>query len=202
MCVGNSTTFDAGWGKCHTYAPSIGNFSSNFHYCDQDYDGTYFARQVCQECGKCEGSSKGDNPGTCMGYNPMCGGSVCVAVKNDGTAEAWGESSFGGDTSGVDLTNVKSAMCGIYACVALKNDGTAEAWGRSEWGGDASRVDLTNVQSAMCGESACVAVKNDGTAEAWGYPEYGGDASGVDLTNVKSAMCDIACVAVKNDGTA
>ena len=44
----------------------------------------------------------------------MCGGSVCVAVKNDGTAEAWGDSDYGGDASGVDLTNVKSAMCGRY----------------------------------------------------------------------------------------
>lgn len=32
-----------------------------------------------------------------------CGGSACVARKTDGTAEAWGSSSFGGDASGVNL---------------------------------------------------------------------------------------------------
>jgi len=124
-------------------------------------------------------------------------------VKNDGTAEAWGISSRGGDASSVDLTNVASAMCGGYACVAVKNDGTAETWGHSSRGGDTSSVDLTNVASAMCGNYACVAVKNDGTAEAWGLSSNGGYASSVDLTNVASAMCGWgACVAVKNDGTA
>ena len=80
----------------------------------------------------------------------MCGGNACVAVKNDGTAEAWGISSRGGDASSVDLTNVKSAMCGWYACVALKNDGTAEAWGDSSYGGDASTVDLTDLMIPPC----------------------------------------------------
>jgi len=126
-----------------------------------------------------------------------------VAFKNDGTAEAWGQSGRGGDASNVDLTNVVDAMCGTYACVAVKNDGTAEAWGHSSFGGDASSVDLTNVAHAMCGGNACVAVKNDGTAEAWGRSSNGGDASDVDLTNVVHAMCGYyACVAVKNDGTA
>eukprot|EP00959_Pyramimonas_sp_CCMP1952_P006815 142366-Pyramimonas_sp.AAC.1 len=36
----------------------------------------------------------------------MCGGYVCVARKNDGTAVAWGSSSHGGDASSVDLTNL------------------------------------------------------------------------------------------------
>merc|ERR1712194_392305 len=54
--------------------------------------------------------------------NPMCGSSACVAVKNDGTAVAWGHGSYGGDASSVDLTNIAAAMCGGSECVAVKND--------------------------------------------------------------------------------
>ena len=43
--------------------------------------------------------------------NAMCGSYVCVAVKNDGTAETWGDSDPGGDASTVDLTNIKSTYC-------------------------------------------------------------------------------------------
>ncbi|CAK0892911.1 unnamed protein product [Prorocentrum cordatum] len=39
----------------------------------------------------------------------MCGGFACVARKNDGTAVAWGSPYYGGDASGVDLTNVQVA---------------------------------------------------------------------------------------------
>merc|ERR1719231_1049435 len=74
-----------------------------------------------------------------------CGGYMCVALKDDGTAEAWGYSDYGGDASGVDLTDVTDISCGQKACVALKEDGTAEVWGDSNYGGDASGVDLTNV---------------------------------------------------------
>ena len=94
----------------------------------------------------------------------MCGGHACVARKDDGTAVAWGDSSKGGDASGVDLTTVAHIWCGVYACVALKNDGSAEAWGGN--GGNTYWVDLTNVADISCGAYACVARKNDGSAEA------------------------------------
>jgi len=32
----------------------------------------------------------------------MCGGRACVALKNDGTAEAWGHGLYGGDASSVN----------------------------------------------------------------------------------------------------
>jgi alpha-tubulin suppressor-like RCC1 family protein len=51
-----------------------------------------------------------------------CGGAACVALKEDGTAEAWGSSNNGGDASSVDLTSVVSISCGGAACVALKDD--------------------------------------------------------------------------------
>ena len=57
----------------------------------------------------------------------MCGGEVCVARKNDGTAVAWGDDMFGGDASSVNLTDVDDIMCEGHACVVHKNDGTAVA---------------------------------------------------------------------------
>merc|ERR1712153_224922 len=141
-----------------------------------------------------------------------CGRYLCVALKADRTAEAWGDNTYGGstkhghtvsDASSVDLTNVVDISCGDHACVALKADGTAEAWGRASYGGDASNVDLTNVVDISCDDRQCVARKSDGTAEAWGESSEGGDASSVDLTNVVDISCGMrACVALKGDGTA
>ena len=39
-----------------------------------------------------------------------CGFSVCVALKADGTAEAWGDADKGGDASGVKLVDVVDIM--------------------------------------------------------------------------------------------
>ena len=51
----------------------------------------------------------------------MCGDHACVAVKDDGSAVAWGHPQAGGDTSGVDLSSgVVSAQCGGGACVVVK----------------------------------------------------------------------------------
>merc|ERR1712174_169406 len=63
-----------------------------------------------------------------------------------------GPAEHGGDSSGVDLTNVESAMCGGHACIAMNYDGTAQTWGDVQYGGDISTVDLTNLK--MCGKAA------------------------------------------------
>ena len=114
----------------------------------------------------------------------------CVAVKDDGSAVAWGHPQAGGDTSGVDLSSgVVSAMCGGYACVAVKADGSAVAWGDPARGGDvrpssafSGGADLSSgVATAMCGWEACVAAKQDTSAVAWGYKSAGGDAAGTSM---------------------
>merc|ERR1712117_226430 len=106
---------------------------------------------------------------------------VAVVLRNDGTAESWGITSYGG---GASFTNVKDINCGYYACIAVKNDGTAETFGHTMFGGDSSSVTLTNVASTMCGGSACAVLRNDGTGETWGASAWG---AGVQLTNIK--MC-------------
>merc|ERR1719502_915588 len=49
-CLGDSATYDAGYGPCPTYAPG----AYNNYWCpyDKTADGLY-AEQVCSECGKC-----------------------------------------------------------------------------------------------------------------------------------------------------
>merc|ERR1719483_1889977 len=47
-CVGDSSTFNAGWGGCDTYA------KSNFNYCNGDSDGTNYVYEVCDQCQQCQ----------------------------------------------------------------------------------------------------------------------------------------------------
>lgn len=50
-CVGDRSTYDAGWGKCDTYD------DHNSLYCDQDTDDNgILAEDACSECGKCTDS--------------------------------------------------------------------------------------------------------------------------------------------------
>jgi len=49
-CVGDSSTFNAGYGGCDTYYSG----SSNYNYCNCDFSCPYFASDVCPGCGACE----------------------------------------------------------------------------------------------------------------------------------------------------
>ena len=50
-CVGDASTWDAGWGTCDTYDAS--DNSGNHKYCEEDIVDGQYASQVCQECGAC-----------------------------------------------------------------------------------------------------------------------------------------------------
>ena len=49
QCVGDASTWNAGWGKCATYV--VG--ASNNAYCNEDFKDGQFAYEVCKECGEC-----------------------------------------------------------------------------------------------------------------------------------------------------
>jgi hypothetical protein len=123
-----------------------------------------------------------------------CGG-ACALVLADGTVITFGHSLLGGDSSGVDLTNVCSVDCGSGACGALKDDGTAVFWGYDYYGGDSTDIDLTSVSSISCGESSCMVRRADGSASIWPEAQFMNEgsitsaAAGVDLSNV----CVISC---------
>ena len=54
-CVGDASTFNAGYGKCNTYGANH-TPTSNHAYCPTDSSGGHYAHQVCEECGKCVAS--------------------------------------------------------------------------------------------------------------------------------------------------
>ena len=119
---------------------------------------------------------------------------VFAALKNDGTVVTWGNNDYdvrllavggdpeyGGDSSEVDLSNVKTVFSTESAFAALKNDGTVVTWGVSYSGGDSSDVEISNVKTVFSTDKAFAALKNDGTVVTWGDSSRGGDSSGVDF---------------------
>ena len=81
----------------------------------------------------------------------LCGGNMCVAVFNNGAAEAWGDPLFGGSPQYAELG-------GVIVPVVM----------------DASSAGAI-VVAASCGESACAVKFQDGSARTWGWKSIGGD---------------------------
>ena len=120
-----------------------------------------------------------------------------LAVKNDGTVEAWGWNSrdanlsygqLGDGTTTwvrqtpapvVGLTDVKGVAAGYWHSLAVKNDGTVWAWGSNTSGelGDGTTTDrliavqvlgLTDMVAVAAGQWFSIALKGDGTVWGWG----------------------------------
>jgi hypothetical protein len=82
-CQGDSDTWNAGWGLCHTYAPG----ETNNYWCDKDQgpNGLY-AQDVCSECGVCT-----DSPVTTAAPVPTNDGGLPDCQGDDATWDAgWG----------------------------------------------------------------------------------------------------------------
>eukprot|EP00746_Dinoflagellata_sp_MGD_P021837 gnl/MRDRNA2_/MRDRNA2_15100_c0_seq1.p1 gnl/MRDRNA2_/MRDRNA2_15100_c0~~gnl/MRDRNA2_/MRDRNA2_15100_c0_seq1.p1 ORF type:complete len:611 (+),score=74.11 gnl/MRDRNA2_/MRDRNA2_15100_c0_seq1:42-1835(+) len=153
---------------------------------------------------------------------------AAAAVKDDGSAVAWGDLCFGGDCSHVQQlmnSGVKSVHSTMAAFSALRADGSVFAWGDADCGGNCKHVQEqlnSDVQSVYSTNKAFAALKIDGTVVVWGHKDYGGDSSifrdgrvrpfmrqylqqvggGNKLINVKAIYAtDTAFAAVKVDGT-
>ncbi|TXI41162.1 MAG: DUF4347 domain-containing protein [Nitrosomonas sp.] len=139
-----------------------------------------------------------------------------AALKADGSVVTWGDSSYGGDSSGVasKLVNVKQIYSNRSAFAALKEDGTVVAWGHPNFGGtDSPSVisKLVNVKQIYSTGEAFAALREDGTVVAWGYTlaggsdSYGGDTISSEashLLNVKQIFSTgSAFAALTEDGT-
>ncbi|MCG6461058.1 hypothetical protein K6U44_11440, partial [Vibrio parahaemolyticus] len=118
------------------------------------------------------------------------------ALKSDGTVVVWGNASSGGDSTGVDLTNVKEVIPVGNAFTALKNDGTAVSWGSYM---DSIGVDLIDIEQVVAHPqgSAFSAIKTDKSVISWGNAAAGGDNTTVEsdlfgierLFSARSAFC-------------
>ena len=109
----------------------------------------------------------------------------CVALKEDGTLQAWGLNDYGQTNVPVGLSNVVSLAVGRTHNLALRADGTVVGWGFNRAGqatgiantnaisvssGEVSvegRV-LTDVAAIAAGRGYSLAIKKDGTVVGWG----------------------------------
>ena len=145
-----------------------------------------------------------------------------AVVNEDGSATAWGDKSFGGDTGEIQLklnSGVKEIFSSRGAFAALKNDGSVVTWGSENYGGDSSKVqgDLASgvIQiystsensGSKVGSGAFAALKEDGSVVTWGG---GGDMYGADSSGAKDRLScgvvsvtttDSAFAALKKDGS-
>ncbi len=112
-------------------------------------------------------------------------GHAFVAVRNDGSAHAWGDRQLGG--GGVSVANVQSVATSDGAFAALRNDGTVFAWGSDFHGGSAPEG-LAGVTSIASTTYAFAARKNDGSVVTWGAAFAGGDSSSVALADVEEIV--------------
>jgi hypothetical protein len=140
-----------------------------------------------------------------------------AALRTDGSVVTWGDSYYGGDSSGVaaalngtvDVTQIFSTE---YAFAALRTDGSVVTWGVSYYGGNSSAVaaalngtvDVTQIFSTG---AAFAALRTDGSVVSWGDSRYGADSSAVasqldgsiDVTQIFST--EYAFAALRADGS-
>jgi alpha-tubulin suppressor-like RCC1 family protein len=121
------------------------------------------------------------------------GGSHSLALKRDGTVDAWGSNQYGALGNGttqhaampvpVRINRVVAIAAGNDFSVALRDDGSVWAWGANNWGqlGDATRnqrttpapiADLARVRRIVTGGVGGVALRDDGAVWVWGLANY------------------------------
>jgi hypothetical protein len=90
--------------------------------------------------------------------------SANIILKTDGTATTWGNTTHGGVSSNLTLTNIKEVVTGGKNMTVLKSDGTMDTWSNNT---DQSTT-ATNVKKVVSGLSGnVIALKADGTVEYW-----------------------------------
>ena len=132
------------------------------------------------------------------------GWSHSLALKSDGTVEAWG-----GDYTGKGLNSVPPGLSNVVAIaaeqiynLALKSDGTVVSWGNSLIPVCSGVTGLTEVVAIAAGQEHGVALKSNGSVVAWGTNNYGQCNVPSGLTNVIAiAAAARHSLAVKSDGT-
>lgn len=128
--------------------------------------------------------------------NVTAGQGYVLAVKSDGTVEAWGAPYFDeGQTSvPAGLSGVVMVSASTRHVLALKDDGTVIGWGRNVDGQISIPAGLSGVAQVAAGASFSAALKSDGTVVAWGD-------SGSNRTNVPSGLSGVVKIAAGYDHT-
>lgn len=154
-----------------------------------------------------------------------CGYAHSLALKNDGTAWAWGnnpngELGIGNNTNSnvpiqiSSLSGVRAVSGGCYHSVVLKNDGTVWTFGSNLGGqlGNGNNTDsnipvqvnllsgIISISSSFSDHS--IALKNDGTLWAWGINGFGelgnGSFSDSNIPIQVPGLCQVADAVSEN----
>jgi alpha-tubulin suppressor-like RCC1 family protein len=124
-----------------------------------------------------------------------------IALKGDGTVQAWGDVSIP-----PDLSNVRAIYSTNLAFAAiLKDDGSVRAWGSSTYGATSVPQGLVGVRVISSSKQAFAALKEDGTIETWGklgYEGFPASSMPAGLAGVRAIYsAEYAFAALKWDGT-
>ena len=116
------------------------------------------------------------------------GGSHSLALREDGTVEAWGANDAGQLAVPAGLGSVVSVSAGALHSLALRSDGTVFAWGDDSVRQTDIPTGLTGVVAVAAGSYHNLALRGDGTVVGWGA-----DSSG--QTDVPAGLADVVAIA-------
>jgi len=134
----------------------------------------------------------------------------CLALRSDGSIEAWGRKNKYGEVSGKPTGNDFVAIAaGSYHSLALKSDGSLVSWGVSDGGpDDYGQVTDTpagnDFVAITAGSLHSLALKSDGTIVGWGRNSSGEcDAPAPDPGKVYTAIAagHVHSLALQSDGS-
>jgi hypothetical protein len=96
----------------------------------------------------------------------------CLALRSDGSVEAWGRKDTYGEVSGKPTGNDFIAIAaGLYHSLALKSDGSIVAWGDNYYG-QSTPPSGNNFVAITAGDNHSLALKSDGTIVGWGWNNH------------------------------
>lgn len=100
------------------------------------------------------------------------GSTHCLALRSDGTVEAWGSNESGQCDVPADLGPVAGVAAGYAHSVAVKADGTVAAWGSNASKQCNTPAGLRGVVAIVAGTAHSLALCADGTVVGWGDNLY------------------------------
>jgi hypothetical protein len=123
-----------------------------------------------------------------------------LALKSDGTVQAWGHSEYGDCAVPPGLNGVVAIAAGNHHCLAVKSDGTIVGWGDNSDGESVAPAGLTGVVAVAAGADYSLALKSDGTVVEWGNTNGLAPPEGL---NGVIAVCagETHNLALESDGT-
>ena len=98
-----------------------------------------------------------------------------VVLRTNGSAFSFGDPKTFGDSSGIDLTNIKQILCPRFTCVAVKADGSIVSWGQELPGRPVPDLeDVSEIFGTPHSFAALIGDHDHQRIIAWGDDKKGG----------------------------